>query len=249
MDTYTKKRIDEIVDENYVYASVLYHFGIKFYDYHEKTLEQVCYERGLNVAQVISSLESVNTKNEKNELKLFSYPVDIIIEYLKHTHYIFIKERLPYLAKLIEHLPETSSKNVANDLKFVFPLFVEDLILHIYEEEDSLFTYVLSLNQALLSFYKPTQLYIDMERYSIQNLAIEHDIDDDEMLGIRAITNNYSLDAIHNNLHLRVVYAELQRFEKELSTHARIENEILFPKALMLEKEVKRMLKGKTKFN
>ena len=112
-----------------------------------------------------------------------------------------------------------------------------------------MFTYVLSLNQALIELYKPTQLYIDMERFSIQNLAIEHDIDDDEMQGIRSITNNYSLDAIQDNLHLRVVYAELQRFEKELCTHARIENEILFPKALMLEKEVKKMLKGKTRFN
>jgi regulator of cell morphogenesis and NO signaling len=249
MDTYTKKRIEEIVDENYVHASVLYHFGIKFYDYHEKTLEQVCQERGLNVLQVISSLESVNTRDEKHDLALFSYPVDIIVEYLKHTHYIFIKERLPYLAKLIEHLPEIPSKNVASDLKFVFPLFVEDLILHIYEEEDTLFSYVLSLNQALISFYKPTQLYVDMERYCIQNLAIGHDIDDDEMLGIREITNNYCLNTSDSNLHLRVVYAELQRFEKELCTHARIENEILFPKALMLEKEVKKMLKGKTKFN
>jgi regulator of cell morphogenesis and NO signaling len=88
-----------------------------------------------------------------------------------------------------------------------------------------------------------------MERYSIQNLAIGHDIDDDEMQGIRKITNDYCLDTLDNNLHLRVVYAELQRFEKELCTHARIENEILFPKALMLEKEVKRMLKGKTRFN
>jgi len=249
MGTYTKKRIDEIVDENYVHASVLYHFGIKFYDYHEKTLEQVCQERGLNMSQVISSLESVNTKDEKHDLALFSYPVDIIIEYLKHTHYIFIKERLPYLAKLIENLPDIPSKNVASDLKFVFPLFVEDLIHHIYEEEDTLFSYVLSLNQALISFYKPTQLYIDMERYSIQNLAIGHDIDDDEMRGIREITNDYCLDATNDSLHIRVVYAELQHFEKELCTHARIENEILFPKALMLEKEVKRMLKRKTRLN
>ncbi len=249
MNTYTKKQINEIVDENYVHASVLYHFGIRFYDYYGKTLEQVCKERQLNVKQVISRLESVNIQSQVPDITLSSYPIDIIIAYLKHTHYIFIKQRLPYLAKLIENFPEQYSKNIAKDLKFVFPLFVEDLIHHIYEEEDTLFSYITSLNHALTqTSYPLNKLYLEMEQNSIQNFALEHDIDDDEMNGIRDITLNYSLKGT-NNLHLRVIYAELQHFEQELRTHAKIENEILFPKALMLEKEVKKMITGKSSMN
>ena len=46
-----------------------------------------------------------------------------------------------------------------------------------------------------------------------------------------------------------VVYAELQSFERELKTHAKIENEILFPKALMLEKQVRKFFKDKARMN
>lgn len=174
----------------------------------------------------------------------------MIIEYLKHTHYNFIKERLPYLAKLIENLSRNdhSDPSIIDDLKFVFPLFVEDLIHHIYEEEDHLFHFILKLNAALSGTYNISKAYYELERQSIQYYAVEHDMDDDEMKGIRDITHNYALNH-QSSLHLRVVYSELQHFEKSLKIHAAVENEVLFPKALMLEKEVKKMLKEKSRQN
>ncbi len=248
MNIKTNKRIAEIVDENYAYASVLYYFGIRFYDYDEKTLKQVCLEKGLNMAQVINSLESV-TKNSKEENPALStLPIDVVVEYLKHTHFIFIKERLPYLSKLIKNLPIQEYTAIVEDLQFIFPLFVEDLIYHIYQEEDELFSYVVSLYAALKAPQQTNRLYFDLEKHSIQDFAISHDVDDDEMKGIRNITNNYNTQHIES-LHLRVVYAELQHFEKELMTHARVENEILFPKALMLEKQVRKFFKDKSRFN
>ncbi len=244
----TNKRIAEIVDENYAYASVLYYFGITFYDYDEKTLKQVCTEKGLDVTQVIHSLESVLDTHVDDHPALSTYPVDVIVEYLKHTHFIFIKDTLPYLSKLIKNLHIAEYKTLVEDLQFVFPLFVEDLIYHIYQEEDEFFSYILSLQEALNIPQSTNRLYFDMERYSIQNFAISHDIDDDEMKGIRNITNGYDTQDV-NSLHLRVVYTELQRFEKALKIHASIENEILFPKALMLEKEVRKFFREKSRMN
>lgn len=248
MNIKTNKRISEIVDENYAYASVLYYFGIKFYDYDEKTLEQVCREKGLDAVQVINSLESVTEDFEEDNPALSALPVDVVLEYLKHTHFVFIKERLPYLSKLIKNLPVQNYTAIVEDLQFIFPLFVEDLIYHIYQEEDELFSYVMSLHSALKAPQQTNRLYFDLEKYSIQDFAVSHDIDDDEMKGIRNITNNYSTRNIES-LHLRVVYAELQHFEKELMTHARVENEILFPKALMLEKQVRQFFRDKSRFN
>ena len=50
--------ISDLVDRNYVHAYVLFYFGIHFFDYSEKTLEQVCLEFGLKVEQVVDELES-----------------------------------------------------------------------------------------------------------------------------------------------------------------------------------------------
>lgn len=236
--SYDKAKIAELIEKNYVFASVLYYFGIEFYDYSEQTLEQVCRQRGLRVDQVISSLEQATKQQEVPNMS--NLPVDIIIAYLKHSHYLFVKHKLPYIARMIQGLKPSDLKHspAAEDLKFIFPLYVEDFIRHIYKEEDTLFTYILQLNTAMQGKLHPGKLFYMMEQNSIEELAVEHDCHDDEMQGIRTLTLNYSTTE-ETSLLLKVVYQELESFEQSLRTHAHIEDEILFPKALLLEKNVK----------
>ncbi len=244
------KRIGDLVEQDNVRAYVLYYFGIKFYEYPEYTLEQVCKERGLKIEQVVRELESPKENFQEKELPLISYPVDLIIEYLKHAHFLFVKHKLPYISRLVESFKADHPEYelVAKDLKMIFPLFIEDFIHHIYEEEDTLFKYIKALERAAQGKYHSSRLYYMMEQNSLQRFSIEHEEHDDEMEGIRRITKDYYLtpDA---PLHVKVIYSELTAFEKSLQTHARIENEILFPKAMNLESQVKKSFSEKVKFN
>jgi regulator of cell morphogenesis and NO signaling len=243
------KRISELVDQNYVHAYVLFYFGIRFEDYSELTLEQVCEQRKLKVDQVIRELECP-THLQEADLPLVSYPIDLIIEYLKHSHFLFIKHKLPYIARLVESFKANHDDylSIERDLKIVFPLFVEDFIQHIYEEEDTLFNFIQALERAAKGKYVPTKLYWQMEKNAVQRFAMDHEAHDDEMKGIRNITKDYNLSA-KCPLHIKVLYNELKAFEKSLITHARIENDILFPKAMMLENQVKKMLAEKIQYN
>lgn len=245
---YNKYKITELIEKNYVFASVLYYFGIEFYDYSEHTLEEVCLERGLSMKSVVNSLETATHQGDLPNLN--SLPVEVIIEYLKHSHFLFVKHKLPYIARLIRSLgpKESASCPAADDLKFIFPLFIEDFIQHIFEEEDTLFSYILQLSSALNGNFHPGKLYYMMENYSIERFAVEHDVHDDEMEGIKNITNDY-FTTEQTNLIVKVVYKELESFQESLITHAKIENEILFPKALMIEKEVKKILRKKVNLN
>ncbi len=242
-------RISELVDQNYVHAYVLYYFGIQFYEYSTLTLEQVCIQRGLRVDQVIREMESPSYLREA-ELPLVSYPIDLIIEYLKHSHFLFIKHKLPYIARLVENFKANHADylSIERDLKIVFPLFVEDFIEHIYEEEDTLFTHIQALERAAKGNYLPTKLYYLLENNSVQKFAMGHDAHDDEMAGIRNITRDYFLGE-QAPLHIKVLYNELKGFEQSLITHARIENNILFPKAMALENKVKVAFFETSKFN
>ncbi|HRG80414.1 MAG TPA: iron-sulfur cluster repair di-iron protein, partial [Cyclobacteriaceae bacterium] len=138
------QRIGELVDQDKIRAHVLFYFGIKFYEYSEQTLEQVCQEKGLSVDIVVRELESPSENFQESDLPLISYPIDLIIEYLKHTHHLFIKHKLPYIGRLVESFKANHIEYdlIEKDLKALFPLFLEDFIHHIYEEEDTLFKYI-----------------------------------------------------------------------------------------------------------
>lgn len=235
------RRIAELVDQDSVRAHVLYYFGIKFYEYSEQTLEQVCNQKGLSTDQVVKELESPGDNFKEADLPLITYPIDLIIEYLKHAHFLFVKHKLPYIGRLVESFKANHAEYelVERDLKTLFPLFLEDFIHHIYEEEDTLFKYIRLLERASHGRYNPGKLYTMIERNYLQTCAMEHEAHDDEMTGIRKITKDYHLTS-DAPLHVKVIYAELIQFEKALQVHARIENEILFPKAMALESQVKK---------
>src|SRR6185436_19165854 len=104
------RRIGELVDQDNVRAYVLYYFGIKFYEYSEYTLEEVCTERGLKIDQVMRELESPKENFQEEVLPLITYPIDLIIEYLKHAHFLFVKHKLPYIGRLVESFVPTDSR-------------------------------------------------------------------------------------------------------------------------------------------
>jgi regulator of cell morphogenesis and NO signaling len=198
---------------------------------------------------VVRELESPTHLREA-DLPLVSYPIDLIIEYLKHSHFLFVKHKLPYIVRLVETFRANHEDYLAveRDLKLVFPLFVEDFIQHIYEEEDTFFRFIQMLERASKGKYTPTKLYFLLERNSVQKFSVDHETHDDEMEGIRRITKDYLITA-ETPLHIKVLYNELKAFESSLITHARIENEILFPKAMALEAKVKKAFLDKVKFN
>jgi regulator of cell morphogenesis and NO signaling len=234
-----KRKIGELVSENYLYASILYFFGIEFYNYPDNTLEQICKEKGLDVVLVIDKLQDSVKNQDSSKVPLMDFPIDLLIEYLKHAHHTFVKQKLPYLARCVDNLVLNQRNNhLVKDLKFIFPLFLEDFIKHIYEEEDILFSYILSLYRVLNNKMNINSIFFQMEKYTIHDFAIEHSSEEDEMSGMRKITNNYDLSATDDVL-MKIVLSELKAFDEEMKIHAKIEDEILFPKALLLEKEVK----------
>lgn len=250
MKSLADTRIEDLVVENRVRARVLFYFGIKFFEHSEQTLAQVCAERGLSLPHVLREFDQADADANPASLPLANYPVELMIEYLKHSHFLFVKHALPYLGRLIESFHPQSGPYcaIARDLKLLYPLLLEDFIHHIYEEEDTLFSYIVLLERAHQGKFRVAELYYAMEKNSVERFAAEHEAHEDEMAGIRKITSNYALEP-KAPVHLRVIYDELRAFEDALMRHASLENNVLFPKAVALESEVRRRLKEKILLN
>jgi len=246
--SFKKKKILELVEENYVFASVLHHFGINFYDYQEHNLAEICAKKGLKPELIIAGLEDVIENDHEHLQYLMSLPVDLVIAYLRHKHFSFIKHTLPYLVKLIDSYPANSEPPVINDIRILFPLFVEDFIKHIHQEEYETFSFIEEIDLAIKGNLCFSKLFFSLKSSSIKSIATEHHKQDDVMAGIRKLTNDYQLEA-GSPVLLKVIYAELQSFEKTLIIHARIENEVLYPKALLLEKELYKLISKQAYLN
>jgi len=233
-----EKTIGEVVDENYVYARALHYLGIDFFENADKRLVEVCTERGLNKQRVIKSFYEFDSSSRASYKELSSYPIELLVEYLKHTHHLFIKEKLPYIV----HLARTYDNE---ELRSLMPEFVEDLIRHIYEEEDTTFKYIHILLEIKKGYEKaPISRLMLFNDFSLTEELAHHE-EEDEFGAIRTLFNLLE----KGDLRGRVLLSELKAFDREMVYHAAIENQILFPKAISLEAEVLYKVDALSKLN
>lgn len=246
---YNKALVGDLVSGNYVFASVLHYFGISFYQYQTQSLEEVCKKHKVHPNQLISELETWALRKEPTNEELYLNPIEVLVAYLKRKHYYFVRQELPFLANLISGItPEPEYSALIADLRILFPLFVEDFIHHIHEEENGLFNRIVLLQDVEEGNYLLVDALTILEKDPIHLLADVHEVHDDEMEGIRRLTNDYSLPT-NAPLTMKVLYHELQNFERELTIHAQIEDELLFPKAIQLEREAIRKIRNKIRTN
>ena len=232
------KSVFDLVKSDFKYAKALDSFGIEFYNHYNVKLGDICSQRGVNKESLVGYRISLDESFDIDTATLNNSPINLVIEYLKHNHSYFIKNRLPYIKGLISNLTlEDKKYKFFNDLKFIFPLFYEDFVDHILEEEKYIFTYIQKLQQFDNKVNDHAKLFFASKKISLEEEAKEHREEDSEMSGIRGLTKNYSIRNI-DNLHLKVIFQELKEFDKELELHSNIENKILFPRALKLQDKV-----------
>ena len=232
--------IASLVKENAQLAEMLHQLGIRYYQDADKTLDQVCRDKGIDPAKVFQHFELLRKNQDFDLAQMAPYPIEILVTLLRHSHQLFIKQKLPFLYQTIEEMDEKKffRPDIARDLKLVFPIFAEDFIRHIYEEEDTLFDYIGFLLDCTKEIRNPGKLFFLLKTRGIQSFSIHHEAHDNELSGIRSLTEDYLLPA-DADLFSFILYRELQDFEKQIKQHAVIENHLLFPKAMRLENEVR----------
>jgi regulator of cell morphogenesis and NO signaling len=247
MISFTQKTIKQIVSDNPAIAAALRFLGIHFNDYNEHTLLEICNQKSWKLEMILMKIENLLKSPSDNKIKFDELPIDLMVEYLKHNHYVFIKEKLPFITELVQNF-DGNHLEIKRELQFVIPLFIEDFIEHIYEEEDTLFGYILLLDKAIKD---PSLLHKAQSRMmenSIKLFQNDHEVHEDQLRGLRRMTNNFEICQDYD-LSTRIVISELNKLDSELKFHAKIENDILFPKALVLERHVLALIRSKIALN
>jgi regulator of cell morphogenesis and NO signaling len=183
------------------------------------------------------------------EEKVFSardfetYPIEIIIDYIERTHIFYFEKKLPEIEQSILLLSShyESHHPILAALQNFFNRYVLDLSEHIHAEENLLLPYVKSLCKAKQSPANFSTFILARRDYSIDRFLNDHHDTEDELKDIRQTIRLYEPPQTNASLY-RILLSQLQAFEQDLCIHAHIEEEILIPKALAIEKELNAQL-------
>jgi regulator of cell morphogenesis and NO signaling len=232
--------LGEIAAKDLRKAEVFKKYGLDFCCGGKKTVKEACVEKGLDVTRVEQELQHADkTVFSSRPVPYNEWSIDFLADYIVNTHHSYVKKILPdikaYAAKVYkvhgERHPELTS---------IYQLVEEiysEMIAHMMKEEKILFPYIKDLvieknNATPLSSSKFGTI-----KNPVTVMEMEHETAGNIMKEIGHLSHDYKLpeDACAS---YSLLYRLLNEFEEDLYLHVHLENNILFPKAVELEKQI-----------
>lgn len=238
-DLQSGETVGEIAAKDLRKAEVFKKYGIDFCCGGKKSLKQACEEKGLDVAVVEAELENpapaVQPANDFNR-----WEADFLADYIYNQHHIYYYNEMPVIKGLLTKVMQHHGTNHP-ELKYLYSLFaqlVQELDTHFMREEKVVFPFI----KALMLAKKSGNFEVLNSQPSltepIQIMEADHEAAGDILADMKKLAANYQAPADACN-SFQYLYKKLSELDEDLHQHIHLENNILFPKALKLEKELR----------
>jgi regulator of cell morphogenesis and NO signaling len=246
MKTTSKTTIGEIAANDFRTTAIFLKYSIDFSFKGHRTLKEVCKKRNIEESLLIEELDRAKTNSANQSFNYNSWSLDLLTDYIEKTHHRYVAEKVPVLRKLLNELCSIHGE-AHPELFEINTLFTEsalDLSANMRKEEQVLFPFIKKIKDA-----HTKGLFLEIAHFgTIENQIIlnkeEHYTVGQRFKKIAVLTNKYIPPADTSNTY-NVAFAMLKEFERNLDKHIYLENNILFPKAVALEKASIKLFKTK----
>ncbi|GAB1417832.1 hypothetical protein MASR2M12_05970 [Bacteroidales bacterium] len=214
-------------------------YGLDFCCGGHLSLREACEEKGLDPVKIEKELQQADQFQATRPLPFNEWSIDFLTDYIVNTHHSYVRKSLPDLLTYAEkvfkvHGDRHPELNAVDDL---VNEIAEELLSHMVKEENVLFPFIKELVSAKNTHKPYHRPGFSTIANPIRMMEVEHETVGKKMEEIRHLTHHFSLpeDACAS---YELLYRMLEEFEDDLHQHIHLENNILFPKALALEKEL-----------
>jgi len=221
-------------------AAVFKKYGIDFCCGGKKSLQQACADAGVPVEEVEGALNAAATTEQKDIAHDYTrWQPDFLADYIYNQHHIYFYEEDGVIAELSEKVAARHGGHFPGlyQIRDLYKTLSGELSAHFIKEEKVLFPYIKALATAKRSGGFPSLQSLASVQQPVQAMESEHEAAGSILAEIRKAADDYRLpEGACNSFGL--LYHKLQALEADLHMHIHLENNILFPKAVQLEKEL-----------
>lgn len=236
------RTIRDIVAADYRTAAIFQRYGLDFCCRGNRTVEAACEDAGLSADRVLrdladaTALPPAGCAPRFNEWELPALTAHIVA---KHHHYV--REQLPVISTHAQKVARVHGERHPEmvTVAATFERVCDEMTSHMAKEEVVLFPYIDRLASASAQGDAPPTAPFGSVENPIRMMEAEHESAGDAMAEIRALTEGYRIPEDACGTYA-VLLQELEAFELDLHQHVHLENNLLFPKALLLQSGAQR---------
>ena len=220
-------------------AAIFKKYGLDFCCGGKKSLKQACEEKHLNPVEIEKELLEISQTTSRNAAFDFNrWSIDFLADYILNEHHQYWYDEEPVIADLLKKVVHHHGAKHP-ELQSVYQLFTtlqQELNEHFMKEERVLFPHIKALVKAKQTNTFPATSIKNINE-PLQMMEADHEAAGEVLVELRKVTNDYTLplDACNS---FGLLYHKLKALEEDLHQHIHLENNILFPKAALLHKDL-----------
>ena len=239
MSVTTERTVRELVLEFPAATRVFEKLGIDYCCGGGKTLEEACHEAHVAPDQVMDSLEVADQTERavRKDRDWQTAPLSDLIAHVKNTHHRYTREEMARLGPLFDKVRSVHGKNhpELDGIRATFGGLVQELTTHMMKEEMALFPYIVRMEESVIEKEPVLPPPFGSVRNPVAMMMHEHDSAGNALREMRQASSGYAAppDAC---ISFQTLYRALTEFEADLHQHIHLENNILFPRAVEMER-------------
>ena len=237
MSVTTEKSVRELALENPATTRVFEKLGIDYCCGGKRSLEEACRTANLNIDEVLESLEKACAPNLASQKDWQAEPISALITHIKDTHHKYTREEFVRLAPLLAKVCSVHGNSHPELLRIrdLFQGLANELSSHLMKEEMVLVPYLIGMESALNRNESTARAPFGSVQNPISMMEHEHDSAGTALRAMREAANRYSAPA-DACVSFQTLYKALAAFEADLHQHIHLENNVLFPRAVAMER-------------
>lgn len=234
-------RVTDIVKRDYRTADIFQHYGIDFCCGGKLPLNVVCSNKDINLEELVTALNEVSNPYSLSLAMAFNnWSVDFLLDFIINIHHDYLRRTLPVLSTYIIEFEKGHGRKFPfiENLKSEFDEFNAVMLPKIQEEEDIVFPYIRQIAHAYQNTEPYARLLVQTLRKPLETMMLHnHEFLHHTFTEIRHLTGNYSLPTDSCTTQ-QVLFKKLQELDNDIFQHIYLENNILYPRTIAMEKEL-----------
>lgn len=231
--------VGELVAKDYRTAQVFKDQKIDFCCQGNRSIAAVCEANGLDQEVLLEKLQRVQQESKTGAPDYQSWPLDLLADYVEKTHHRYAEKQIPILKGYLAKIGEVHGDRHPELFEIAkhFDASAGELSMHMKKEELMLFPLMRKMIKEQQKGAKIDPATFGSVVAPIQKMMSEHDAEGERFREIAKLTQDYTPPADACNTY-KVTFGLLKEYEDDLHLHIHLENNILFPNSIALEKEL-----------
>lgn len=229
--------VRDIVTADFRTAAVFHTHHIDFCCGGAQPLGDACRAAGADTAEVLGELSRVCAEPTSTVPNFAVWTPEELIEYIVTKHHSYVREALPTIAAHTEKIARVHGERhpELGEVSRLFAAVVDDMTSHMWKEEQILFPFIAALARAAAERRPAPAAPFGPIENPIRMMEMEHETAGGALDRIRELTRDYREPADACTTYA-ITLRELEAFEQDLHAHVHLENNVLFPRAIELQR-------------